>query len=156
MQLLHFVILHTREIHSYPILMAGVVSDSPLTTSGLPFQRDCTPIVKKIRFYTKVDWVVIWCLTPLSSIFQLYRVSQFYWWRKPDYLEKTTDLSQVTDKLYHIMLYRIHPSLAGIEPTMLVVICTDCIGNPPTIQSRQRRPLDWLVFNTHFCSISAI
>ena len=39
--------------------------------------------------------------------------------------EKTTDLPQVTDKLYNIL----HFAWAGFELTTLVMIGTDCIGS---------------------------
>jgi len=72
------------------------------------------------------DGLGLWCWTPLSTIFQLYRGSQLYWWWKPEYPEKTTDLPQIA---YDIMLNRVHLAWAGFELTTLVVIGTDCTGS---------------------------
>ena len=57
--------------------------------------------------------------------FQLYCGGKFYWRRKPEYPEKTTDPSQVIDKLYHVMLHWVHIAWAEFEFTILVMIGTN-------------------------------
>jgi hypothetical protein len=53
----------------------------------------------------------LWCLH-FQQYFS-YIVSQFYCWRKQVYPEKTIDLLQVTDKLYHTKLCRVHLAMRG-------------------------------------------
>ena len=96
------------------------------------FHCKCSNIIRPyVLIYLK--WVVclfvwrlgLWCLTPFSTIFQLCLGGQFYWYRNLEDPEKTTDLSQVTDKRHCMMLYT---SLwLRFELTTLVMIGTDYI-----------------------------
>ena len=68
-----------------------------------------------IALKRKFEALGLWCLTTLSTISQLYHSEQFYWWRKLEYSEKTTDQPQVTDKLHQIKLYRILLKMGTIQ-----------------------------------------
>ena len=82
-------------------------------------------VFSQTMYWTSKYWIPIltyvigglglWCSTPLPTIFQLFRGSQFYWWGKPGLLEKIVDLLQITEKMYRIMFYWIHLVMSGIR-----------------------------------------
>ena len=57
-------------------------------------------------------------LTSLSTIFQLYRGGQFYWWRKQKYLEKTTDYHKTLTKFFF-------KDLRKVDYTIFVLCATN-------------------------------
>ena len=70
----------------------------------------------------------LWCLAPLSTIFQLYRGGQFYYWRKPEYQEKTTDLPQVTCltlvEMFYVGLHQLCLKIYGaVKIRLIKIVC---------------------------------
>ena len=104
-----------------------VVDDNKAMTANV-MALYVKPLIGQRIVYFSSNWLfvcfclfVLLCLTPLSAIFQLYHGDQFQQWRKPEYLERTTEHGQATGKLNHLRL-RVECTLfviykAGHEPT---------------------------------------
>jgi hypothetical protein len=104
--------LQYTTFYNYPILYCVLHSDwfcAPFRLILCSIQIDSV-----LHPSNGLVWL-LWCLMPLSTIFQLYRGRE------------ATDLLQVTDKLYRIMFCWVHLAWAGFELTMSVVIGTNCI-----------------------------
>jgi hypothetical protein len=110
------------------------------------------------------DGIGLWCLTPLSTILQLYLCGKFYWWRKP-FLEKNpSSCRKSPTSLSHNVVYlalsriRTHNSsqynlaikmrsknyhtVGTILKSNRKIIERSQIGNPNTIT--HDHPLCWL------------
>jgi hypothetical protein len=96
------------------------------------------------NFWSIICPLEVRCLTPLSKIFQLLLL-----WRKLEYSEKSTDLSQVTDKLYHIMFYRVHLAMDGVQThkwwyaTIAQVVV---IRNSSRLSPSENQARIWIIF----------
>jgi hypothetical protein len=61
----------------------------------------------------------LWCLMPLSTIFQLYRGSQIYWWKETGMPRENHRLLQVTDKLSNYYMVIIFNTINVFLPIYL-------------------------------------
>ena len=91
--------------HLYQIYAAWHQLDMD-TIEGYASRRKCKCCKLLVTSRRNIYWLspfndLVYSLMVLVC-FMVFYGGQFYWWRKPEYPEKTTDLSHVAHKLYHI------------------------------------------------------
>ena len=113
----------------------------PNFTIQIIFSGTTKDVTNLRNFNDRNDCFGLWYVKPFSTLCQLYHGGQFCWWGKPEYPEKTTDLSQATDKFHHIMLYRVHLAINEVRiHNFGDLLIAHVVVNPTTKRSQPRHP----------------
>ena len=141
------VVLFTVSFILLPSLLLFVLQESgSLIRLFVKQTFICIPLLyikyNECRIIYCVSWRLrLWCETSLFTILQFNRGGQFYWLRKPECQKKSTD--QITDKLYHIMLYWVRLAMNIVRDRRggdrMVVAFTTTYHHWCEFESRSRR-----------------
>ena len=105
------------------------------------WQASSTNVVSNTQWYsnsqclevTGTDCILLglWCLTPLSTIIQLYMAVSFIVGRNWSTRRKPpTCCKSLTNFITSSFINWVHLAMSRLNLTTLVVICTDCISRP--------------------------
>ena len=100
-----FIFMHCNLLCYSCVILYNLLRYSCVILYNL-LSYSCVILYNLLYFSCFMRWNVL-CYS-YFVLCQLYHDSQLYWRRKPEYSQKTTNLPQVTYKLYHIKLYQIH------------------------------------------------
>ena len=101
----------------------------------------------KMKYIFEIQLVGLWCLTPLSSNFSYIVADSFIAVPgKPRYPEKTCHLLQVTDKLYHLMFYRVPYDHDHDGPFFEIRVCQNCRSFNRGPYNKIKRMQPWPTF----------
>ena len=81
--------------------------------TGVPGENNIHTKMTDKLLYHNVCFVCLWCLW-CSTIFQLYRGGQFYWWRNWSSWRKPLTFRKSLTKFHHKMFYQVNLAMRGI------------------------------------------